>query len=102
MKKQQRDLPDDMVEKEEEDFDDDTQRDLELENIAGNLMIAEYQVDKLRHRLSEQVRSAIYHSFGIKKTSAHTFKYNGKWYKVSIKVEELSLDRDNNAVKSQQ
>jgi hypothetical protein len=99
MKKQQRDLPDDMVEK-EEDFDDDTQRDLELENIAGNLMIAEYQVDKLRHRLSEQVRSAVYHSFGIKKTSAHTFKYNGKWYKVSIKVEELSLDRDNNAVKS--
>jgi hypothetical protein len=63
-------------------------------------MIAEYQVDKLRHRLSEQVRSAVYHSFGIKKTSAHTFKYNGKWYKVSIKVEELSLDRDNNAVKS--
>jgi hypothetical protein len=99
MKKQQRDLPDDMVEK-EEDFDDDTQRDLELENIAGNLMIAEYQVDKLRHRLSEQVRSAVYHSFGIKKTSAHTFKYDGKWYKVSIKVEELSLDRDNNAVKS--
>jgi hypothetical protein len=98
MKKQQRDLPDDMVEK--EDFDDDTQRDLELENIAGNLMIAEYQVDKLRHRLSEQVRSAVYHSFGIKKTSAHTFKYNGKWYKVSIKVEELSLDMDNNAVKS--
>jgi hypothetical protein len=40
-----------MVEK-EEDFDDDTQRHLELENIVGNLMIAEYQVDKLRHRLS--------------------------------------------------
>jgi hypothetical protein len=36
----------------EEDSGDDTQRDLELENIAGNLMIAEYQVDKLRHRLS--------------------------------------------------
>jgi hypothetical protein len=88
-----------MIEK-EEDFDDDTQRDPELENIAGNLMIAEYQVDKLRHRLSEQVRSAVYHSFGIKKTSAYTFKYNRKWYKVSIKVEELSLDMDNNAVKS--
>jgi hypothetical protein len=29
-----------MVEK--EDYDDDTKRDLELENIAGNLMIAEY------------------------------------------------------------
>ena len=76
-------------------------RDLELENIAGNLMIAEYQVDKLRQRLSQQVTDVKYRSFGSKKTSAHTFKYNGKWYKVSIKVEEVSLDRDNNTVKSQ-
>ena len=28
----------------------------DLENIAGNLMIAEYQVDKLRQRLSQHVR----------------------------------------------
>ena len=27
------------------------QRDIELENIIGNLMIAQYQVDKLRSRL---------------------------------------------------
>jgi hypothetical protein len=85
----------------EEEYDDDTERDLELENIAGNLMIAEYQVDKLRHRLSQQVGgSTSYHSFGSKKTSAHTFKYNGKWYKLSIKVEEVSLDRNENVVKS--
>jgi hypothetical protein len=96
-KKRQQDPPDEAT---EEDYDDDTFRDLELENIAGNLMIAEYQVDKLRHRLSEQVRSSVYHSFSNIKTSAHTFKYKGKWYKVSIKVEEVSLDRDNNAVKS--
>jgi hypothetical protein len=94
-KKRQQDMPDEI----EEEEDIETQRDLELENIAGNLMIAEYQVDKLRRRLSEQVRSAIYHSFGMRKTSAQTFKYDGKWYKVSIKVEELSLDMDNNAVK---
>jgi hypothetical protein len=37
---QRRDLPDDETE-------ENTKRDLELENIAGNLMIAEYQVDKL-------------------------------------------------------
>jgi hypothetical protein len=94
-KKRQQDIADDI---EEEDIE--TKRDLELENIAGNLMIAEYQVDKLRHRLSEQVRDGVYHSFGMRKTSAHTFKYNGKWYKVSIKVEALSLDMDNNALKS--
>src|ERR687887_1414913 len=99
-KRQQQDLPDEI----EEEDDDDTKRDLELENIAGNLMIAEYQVDKLRYRLSQQVRGSIYNSFSTKKTSAHTFKYNGKWYKVSIKVEGLSLDNDdnnnNNALKS--
>jgi hypothetical protein len=69
--------------------DDNTKRDLELENIAGNLMIAQYQVDKLQYRLSQQVRGIGYGSFGSKKTSIHTFKYNGKWYKVSIKVEEV-------------
>ena len=88
-----------MVKEEEDDYD--IQRDLELENIAGNLMIAEYQVDKLRQRLSQQVGGIRYRSFSnMKKTSAHTFKYNGKWYKVSIKVEEMYLDMDNNAVKS--
>ena len=30
-------------------------RDLDLENIAGNLFIAEYQVDKLRARLADLV-----------------------------------------------
>jgi hypothetical protein len=57
-------------------------------------MIAEYQVDKLRYRLSQQVRSGVYHPFGAEKTSAHAFKYNGKWYRVSIKVEEVSLGKD--------
>jgi hypothetical protein len=52
-------------------------------------MIAEYQVDKLRQRLSQQVRGIGYGSFGTKKTSAHTFKYGGKWYKLSIKLEEV-------------
>ena len=30
-------------------------RDIELENIIGNLMIAEYQVDRIQSRLSERV-----------------------------------------------
>jgi hypothetical protein len=93
-KQEEEELPDDMVKEEEDDYD--TKRDLELENIAGNLMIAEYQVDKLRQRLSQHAWGIRYRSFSNMKTSAHTFKYNGKWYKVSIKVEEVSLDRDNN------
>ena len=77
---------------EKEAYDDDNiQRDLELENVTGNLMIAEYQVDKLRQRLSQQVRGVGYRSFSNMKTSSHTFKYDGKRYKLSIKVEELSI-----------
>jgi len=34
---------------------EEEKRDLELENIVGNLLIAEYQVDKLRTRLSDVV-----------------------------------------------
>lgn len=56
------------------DFDEE--RDLELENIMGNLMIAQYQVDKLRSRLSERVGG--YGSASNKKASAHIFKHNDK------------------------
>jgi hypothetical protein len=70
------------------------ERDLELENIVGNLMIAQYQVDKLRSRLSE--RTVGYGSASNKKASVHVFKHNDKWYKVTTKVEEVSLDSNNN------
>jgi hypothetical protein len=73
------------------------ERDLELENIVGNLMIAQYQVDKLRSRLSE--RTVGYGSASNKKASVQVFKHNDKWYKVTTKVEEVSLDSNNNVVK---
>jgi hypothetical protein len=66
------------------------ERDLELENIVGNLMIAQYQVDKLRSRLSERIGG--YGSASNKKASAHIFKHNDKWYKVTIKVDEMAVD----------
>ena len=64
-------------------------------------MIAEYQVEKLRQRLSQQIRDIRYHSFGKIKTSSHTFKYDGRWYMLSVKLEELSLDSNNDSVKAQ-
>ena len=74
---------------------DEEQRDLELENIVGNLMIAQYQVDKLRSRLSERISG--YGSISYKKASVHVFKHNEKWYKVSTKVEEVSLNSNSNS-----
>ena len=66
------------------------ERDIELENIIGNLMIAQYQVDKLRSRLGERIGG--YGSASNKKTSTNIFKYNDKWYKISMRVDEMSVD----------
>lgn len=66
------------------------ERDTELENIVGNLMIAQYQVDKLRSRLSERI--AGYGSTSNKKASTHIFKHNDRWYKVTIKVDEMVVN----------
>ena len=69
---------------------DEEERDLELENIIGNLMIAQYQVDKLRSKLSERIGG--YLSASNKKTSTNIFKHNDKWYKISMRVDEISAD----------
>lgn len=54
------------------------ERDIELENIVGNLMIAEYQVNKLRDRVTDKIDARYLH--GVSKgVSTYTFKNNGKW-----------------------
>jgi hypothetical protein len=63
-------------------------RDIELENIIGNLMIAEYQVDKLQSRLSERVGGL--GSGSNRKSSSFVFKKNDKWYRVMLSVEEMT------------
>jgi len=70
------------------------ERYIELENTVGNLMVAEYQVDRLRNRLSNNIREGILKtgSGTNKKGSTHVFKHNNKWYKVSVKIEELMVD----------
>ncbi len=66
-------------------------RDRELENIVGNLMIAQYQVQKIRSKLTGKIAGYYHHIHNIK-NSAFTFKHNENWYKVSIRVEEISND----------
>src|SRR5215207_8258991 len=67
-------------------------RDLELENIVGNLLIDEYQVDKLQTRLAKIVYDYDY-DYGPQmsnnnKASTHVFKNNNKWYKISLRIDE--------------
>ena len=71
------------------------ERDIELENIVGNLMIAEYQVDRLRTRSSEKIPGSTGFktcSGTNKKGSTHVFQHNKKWYNVSVKIEESMVD----------
>lgn len=65
-------------------------RDKDLENIIGNLLVAEYQVDKLRCRLADKI-SPSYSSMQAKNSSAYSFNVGSKWYRVSVKIEEQEL-----------
>ena len=71
-------------------------RDLELENVAGNLLIAEYQVDKLRARLADLI-DGYRPNMRNSKASTHVFKYNNKWYKLALRIDETSVSSANNS-----
>jgi hypothetical protein len=63
-------------------------RDLDLENVVGNLFIAEYQVDKLRTRLADLAYGYRSRMSNNNKASTHVFKHNNKWYKISLIIDE--------------
>ena len=65
-------------------------RDLELENIVGNLLIAEYQLDRLRTRLADLV-SGYRPQMMKNKASTHVFKHNNKWYKLALRIDETNV-----------
>ena len=69
-------------------------RDLELENIVGNLLIAEYQVDRLRSRLAELV-DGYRPQMKNNKATAHVFKHNNKWYKLTLRLDETDVSPGN-------
>jgi hypothetical protein len=77
-------------------------RDLELENIVGNLLIAEYQVDRLRTRLADSFYGYRAQISSNNKASTHVFKHNNKWYKISFRIQEETdasdKDRQNHMI----
>ena len=77
-------------EKQSEEGEGEEKRDLELENIVGNLLVAEYQVDRLRTRLNDLI-NGYRPELKFNKTSAHVFKHNNKWYKLSLRIDETDV-----------
>jgi hypothetical protein len=59
----------------------------ELENVVGSLLIAEYQVDRIKQRMVDKIASW-YDARSIKDSrSTFVFWSNEKWYIVSLEVE---------------
>jgi len=73
------------------DRSEEGKRDLELENIVGNLLIAEYQVDRLRTRLSDIVNGYRPQMMKNNNASTHIFKHNNKWYKLALRIDETDV-----------
>ena len=71
--------------------DVEEKRDLELENIVGNLLVAEYQVDRLRTRLNDLI-NGYRPLIKSNRISAHVFKHNNKWYKLSLRIDETDVN----------
>ena len=67
-------------------------RDLEFENLLGNLLIAEYQVEKLWERISQNL-STDFSNTG--KVSESVFKYKNNWYRITLKVDQIDLNGKN-------
>lgn len=65
-------------------------RDIELKNLVGNLLIAEYQVEKLKERVTNNLGIR-----GFNKTSDSILRYDKNWYKVTLKVDRLDLSDKN-------
>jgi hypothetical protein len=62
-------------------------RDIELENLVGNLLIAEYQVERLKDRVSERLGA-----HDRAKISQNLFKHKNNWYSITINVDRVYLD----------
>lgn len=63
-------------------------RDEDLENTLGNLMIANYQVMRLEEKLRGKV------SIIPVKNSSFTFKRSGEWYKVTVGIERQQKGKE--------
>ena len=65
-------------------------RDIKLENLVGNPLIAQYQVERLKERVSQNLNTG-----DRSKISQNLFKYKNNWYRITINVDQVDLDDKN-------
>jgi len=65
-------------------------RDIELKNLVGNLLIGQYQVERLKERVSQNLNTG-----DRSKISQNLFKYKNNWYRITINVDQVDLNNKN-------
>jgi hypothetical protein len=65
-------------------------RDLELENLVGNLLIAQFQVERLKDKISDNLVG----SYKRGKSTESTYKHKGNWFKISISVNQVEFEEN--------
>ena len=65
-------------------------RDIELENLVGNILIGQYQVERLKERVSQNLNTG-----DRSKISQNLFKYKNNWYRITINVDQVDLHDKN-------
>jgi hypothetical protein len=63
-------------------------RDIELENLVGNLLIAQYQVERLKEKISDKLTA----SYTRTKSTETLFKYKDNWFKISINISQVDFE----------
>jgi hypothetical protein len=63
--------------------------DRELENLLGNLLITEYQAEKLKERISKHLSNS---GSKQKKISENLFKYKNNWYRIVIEIDQVDSE----------
>ena len=63
--------------------------DRELENLLGNLLITEYQAEKLKERISKHLSNT---GSKQRKISENLFKYKNNWYRIIIEIDQVDSD----------
>jgi hypothetical protein len=66
------------------------ERDPELDDTIGQLRVAEYQVNKLRHILASRLDRSNPTAFS-KRSSTYAFKSGGKVYKITIEADAFEI-----------
>jgi hypothetical protein len=68
------------------------EKDPELDDTIGQLGIAEYQVNKLRHMLANRLDRSNPTAFS-KRSSTNTFESEGKLYRITIEVDTFDIGK---------